>query len=191
LPSPRPTRRPRPRSPALHHHHPQATLLFKLGALTLKTASKPLAARFEAYVLGHPVLRARVVAAAQWAHRLEIGINRGAEGKTGRVFVGAMSEEAALQLASKAVSEGFVYTVAIGLLVVETNRRSKEDGAKKAAAEAERRAAEELHLRHVAAEETLAEGQAGLAEVLRRVEQRVDALEAALASGSAAAARRR
>ena len=38
-------------------------------------------------------------------------ITRGAEGRTGRAFVGDMSEEKAVQLASKVASEGFVYSV--------------------------------------------------------------------------------
>ena len=42
-----------------------ATLLFKVGSLTLKTLSKPLAAKFEGYVMQHPVLRGRVVNLAQ------------------------------------------------------------------------------------------------------------------------------
>ncbi len=47
----------------------------------------------------------------QWLHRLEVGITRGAEGKTGRAFVGDMSEEKAMELASKVASEGFLYGV--------------------------------------------------------------------------------
>lgn len=153
-----------------------ATLLVKVFALTLKTVAKPLANRFEAYVMGHPRFRqsivnfAQVTAQAQacgtqlrpatrtqhqqesllgycllvlcesfgtclllWPnlllpttrpnrlfpapclqrlHRLEVTINRGAEGKAGgRVFVGDMTEEKAVQLASKVASEGFVYFV--------------------------------------------------------------------------------
>jgi hypothetical protein len=42
-----------------------ATLLFKVLTLTLKTASKPLAAQFERYVMNHPVLRQRVITLAQ------------------------------------------------------------------------------------------------------------------------------
>jgi hypothetical protein len=42
---------------------------------------------------------------------MDVRVTRGAEGKGGRVFVGDMSEEKALQLASKVVSEGFVYGV--------------------------------------------------------------------------------
>jgi hypothetical protein len=40
-------------------------MLFKVFALTLKTAAKPLASRFEGYVMGHPQLRQRVINLAQ------------------------------------------------------------------------------------------------------------------------------
>ena len=47
----------------------------------------------------------------QWIHRQDVLINRGAEGKTGKAFVASMTEEKAMQLASKVVSEGFLYGV--------------------------------------------------------------------------------
>ncbi len=50
-------------------------------------------------------------AAAQYLHRIEVAINRGAEGKTGRYFVADISEEKALALSSKFVSETFLFSV--------------------------------------------------------------------------------
>lgn len=47
----------------------------------------------------------------QRLHRLEVVISRGAEGKTGKAFVGDMTEEKSLELASKLASEGFVFGV--------------------------------------------------------------------------------
>lgn len=61
--------------------------------------------------LRHLCLPDSLVSHPQWLHRLEVGITRGAEGKTGRAFVGDMSEEKAVELASKVVSEGFLYSV--------------------------------------------------------------------------------
>lgn len=56
------------------------------------------------------------IAVQKW-HKVEVGISRAAEGKVGKFFVGDMSDEHALQLASKVVSEGFVFGVSnIGLL---------------------------------------------------------------------------
>ena len=42
-----------------------AAFLFKVFTLTLRTAAKPLANRFQAFVLSHPTLRPRVVKLAQ------------------------------------------------------------------------------------------------------------------------------
>lgn len=42
---------------------------------------------------------------------METRVTRHAEGKTGKVFVGELSDENALDLAGKIVSEAFVYTV--------------------------------------------------------------------------------
>lgn len=50
-------------------------------------------------------------------HKIEVGISRSAEGKIGKFFVGDMSDEHALQLASKVVSEGFVFGVSGELLM--------------------------------------------------------------------------
>lgn len=49
----------------------------------------------------------------QFVHRWDVSLTRSAEGKSGKVFVGDMSEEKAVQLASKVVSEGFVYGVSL------------------------------------------------------------------------------
>lgn len=49
----------------------------------------------------------------QKLHRLEVRVSRGAEGASGRAFVGELTEEKALELAGKVVSEGFVYTVSL------------------------------------------------------------------------------
>ncbi len=40
-------------------------LVFKVGTLFIKTASKPLAGRFQKWVLGHPTYRQRVIDLAQ------------------------------------------------------------------------------------------------------------------------------
>ncbi len=57
----------------------------------------------------------------QVVHRWEVYITRGAEGKTGKAFVGNMTEEKSVELASKIASEGFVFAVRLwevaGLLV--------------------------------------------------------------------------
>lgn len=44
-------------------------------------------------------------------HKAEITITRMSEGKTNKLFVGSMSDDRALELASKIVSEGFIFSV--------------------------------------------------------------------------------
>jgi len=51
-------------------------------------------------------------------HRFDVSLTRSAEGKSGKAFVGDMSEEKAVQLASKVVSEGFVYGVSLALFII-------------------------------------------------------------------------
>ena len=53
----------------------------------------------------------QVIRLAQYLHRADVAITRGAEGKSGRVFVGDISEEHAVELASKFVSESFIFAV--------------------------------------------------------------------------------
>ena len=50
----------------------------------------------------------------QWMHRTEVYITRGAEGRTGKYIVGNMSEDRALELSAKVVSEAFVFSVSFG-----------------------------------------------------------------------------
>jgi hypothetical protein len=40
-------------------------------------------------------------------------VSRGAEGSSGRAFVGELTEDKAVELAGKVVSEGFIYTVSL------------------------------------------------------------------------------
>ena len=59
---------------------------------------------------------------AQAVHRFETRVTRSAEGKTGRVFVGDLSDENAMDLAGKLVSEFFVYTVCDALSLLNLMR---------------------------------------------------------------------
>lgn len=158
-----------------------ATLLFKVFALTLKTASKPLAGLFESVVMNHPVARQRIIRVAQWLHRLEVGINRGAEGKAGKVFVAEMTEERAVQLASKVASEGFVYAVGVAIVVMEIDRKRKDDAKKRAKELEEQQHVDGLHNQHLRAEKELRQQQAELQEMLGRMEERMIRMEQRLA----------
>eukprot|EP01023_Acetabularia_acetabulum_P018499 TRINITY_DN19335_c0_g1_i4.p2 TRINITY_DN19335_c0_g1~~TRINITY_DN19335_c0_g1_i4.p2 ORF type:complete len:184 (-),score=23.26 TRINITY_DN19335_c0_g1_i4:163-666(-) len=114
-----------------------ATLMFKVFTLSVKTIAKPLSSRFNNYVLTHPTFRGTVINVAQRLHRLEVAISRGAEGKTGKVFVADIKEEKAVELASKVVSEGFIFTIGVILLAWEYQRSRQK--------ELDKRLKEELH----------------------------------------------
>ncbi|EFN57171.1 hypothetical protein CHLNCDRAFT_143552 [Chlorella variabilis] len=170
-----------------------AAMIFKVALLTLKTAAKPLATRFEKVVMSHPVWRTRVIDIAQASHlrgrglqrihRMEVGITRGAEGRTGKAFVASMTEEKAMELASKVVSEGFLYGMGVVLLGVELHRKNKEDAVKKEKEAAERQAIRDLHERHLRAEkasccmEDLREELRTIAKQLHGVDERLQFME--------------
>lgn len=62
----------------------------------------------------------------QFMHRIEVFITRGAEGRGGKVFVGDMTEDKSIELASKLVSEGFVFSVSgLGALVCEPPQQGR------------------------------------------------------------------
>lgn len=154
-----------------------AAMIFKVALLTLKTAAKPLATRFEKVVMSHPVWRTRVIDIAQRIHRMEVGITRGAEGRTGKAFVASMTEEKAMELASKVVSEGFLYGMGVVLLGVELHRKNKEDAVKKEKEAAERQAIRDLHERHLRAEKDLREELRTIAKQLHGVDERLQFME--------------
>lgn len=159
-----------------------AAFVFKVFTLTLRTAAKPLALRFQQFVLTHPTLRPRVVKLAQAVHKFETRVTRHAEGKTGKVFVGELSDENALDLAGKIVSEAFVYTVAVAVVAFEYNRQSKKDGEKARKESAYRNEAESRYREQLEAqrrhEERLAALERRLEAVAGRWEQQLAEQEA-------------
>lgn len=157
-----------------------AAVLFKVALLTLKTAAKPLAKQFEKLVMSHPVMRKQVIGVAQRLHRLDVGINRGAEGKGGRVFVADMTEDKAVELASKVVSEGFLYGMGVVLVVVELNRKNKDDIVKKEKEAAEKQEIKELHERHLSTEKEIREQMRTLAKQLHQFDERLQYMEQAM-----------
>mmetsp|Transcript_31258 Transcript_31258/g.79716 ORF Transcript_31258/g.79716 Transcript_31258/m.79716 type:complete len:188 (-) Transcript_31258:359-922(-) len=151
-----------------------AAIFIKVGALALKTLAKPLSNRFQAYVMSHPQARQKAITAAQWTHRLEVLITRGAEGKGGKVFVGDMTEEKSLELASKLVSEGFVFFVGMVIVMFEYQRQARKDDTKKRAEHMER---QRIMENARAERERLARENREQTELIERLIFRVDKLE--------------
>ena len=130
-----------------------AALLVKVGSVLLKQLAKPLSSQFQAYIMSHPVSRNHAINASQvsnmspvnaWLaltmpstppsqtlHQIEVWLTRSADGKTGKAFIGKMSEEKSIELASKFVSEGFVFAVGVAIVAFEYVRQGRKETAKK------------------------------------------------------------
>ncbi|CAK0783163.1 hypothetical protein CVIRNUC_006362 [Coccomyxa viridis] len=147
-----------------------AAFLFKVFTLTIRTIAKPLSRRVEAYVLDHPTLRQPVVNLAQTLHRFEVRVNRGAEGKSAKVFVGQLSEENALELAGKVISESFLWLTASGVIFWEYERQRGKDLARAAKEKAFQEANDEDKRR-------LENRELEMAEQLRDIKERYVSLE--------------
>ncbi|KAL6777729.1 hypothetical protein ACKKBG_A15410 [Auxenochlorella protothecoides x Auxenochlorella symbiontica] len=154
-----------------------ATLVFKLFSLTLKTVSKPLANRLNGALLTHPVVRQRLVKVANFMHRVEVRITRGAEGRTGKAFIADMDEEHAMEVISKFITETFLYSTAVLLLLLEQQRKANEDEVKQAKTIADRARVDALHEWHLGAEKRLSDVTTDLQLAMKSMEERLETLE--------------
>eukprot|EP00879_Flechtneria_rotunda_P011126 GHRR01011623.1.p2 GENE.GHRR01011623.1~~GHRR01011623.1.p2 ORF type:complete len:129 (+),score=31.06 GHRR01011623.1:696-1082(+) len=67
---------------------------------------------------------------AHWlkrVHGFEVMVTRKAEGKTGKAFVGNMTEEKAVELASRIASESFLFMVGSLLIFLEYDRNRRKE----------------------------------------------------------------
>mmetsp|Transcript_5498 Transcript_5498/g.9523 ORF Transcript_5498/g.9523 Transcript_5498/m.9523 type:complete len:190 (+) Transcript_5498:243-812(+) len=151
-----------------------AAIFVKVFVLAIKTIAKPVASRFEHYVMSRPESRQRAINAAQYAHAIEIWITRGAEGRTGKAFIGDMSEEKSIAYASKLVSEGFVFAVGAALVLLEYQRGARNDAAKKIKEKTKR---EQLQLETEREQQRLQEENEQQTRLIQRLLERVDNLE--------------
>lgn len=154
-----------------------AALVFKVGALALKTLAKPLGDRFKNWVMTHPQYRQAVLRTAQRIHGFEVMVTRKAEGKEGKAFIGSMTEEKSVELASKIASESFLFAVGSLIIFLEYDRSRRKEVQKQQKEAAERqgiieRAREER--------ERLLEENKLQEQMLVQLVQRLDDVEAAL-----------
>lgn len=129
-----------------------AALVLKFFTLGLKTAAKPLAKRFEAYVMGHDKFRQVVLRVAQRLHRWEVNrsvelTEAAAKGEGRRVFVGELADGNAIQLASTIVSEGFIFTVGASIVIFEYERVRRKEVEKKVKEESFHKLVDDMHER--------------------------------------------
>lgn len=118
--------------------------LFKLGALALKTACKPIASRLKKEASVHPRFRQFIVNFAQANHRFTTQIQRRIYGHRTDVEIRPLNEEKAVQAAADLIGEVFVFTVAGAAVIYEVQRSAKSEARKE---EARRQEMEEMRKR--------------------------------------------
>ena len=107
--------------------------LVKLASLAVKTASKPLANRIKSQLKESPVWQGRALSFMQWYHRTSINAQRSMAGYSDDKEVKPMSETRAVSEFADMVGEGFVFGVALALVIWENSRKaSSDDKARKA-----------------------------------------------------------
>lgn len=95
--------------------------------------------------MGHPSLRHRAISLAQKLHKIDVWLDRRgvAASERKKVFVATMTDDTAIKLASKFVSESFIYMVGTAVLGYEYHLSSIGNAAKTQQAMIERRALDE------------------------------------------------
>lgn len=122
---------------------------------------------------------------------MDVWISRRAVGKEGRVFVGDMTEEKAVSLASRLISEGFIYSTAVSMVLWEGLKKADDDRKKAAKSHQEKLELQALLRHHDQVEGELLRGQVELTKVLARVEDRVQHLEKIVSEHEAQKIKRR
>ncbi|KAL9267567.1 OPA3-like protein [Drosera capensis] len=104
--------------------------LVKLGALALKSFSKPIANRLKKEAGVHPKFRNFIVGIAQANHRLTTNVQRRIYGHATDVEIRPLNEEKAVKAASELIGELFIFTVAGIALLFEWQRSSTKEARK-------------------------------------------------------------
>lgn len=154
-------------------------MVLKFFTLGLKTAAKPLAKRFEAYVMGHDKFRQVVLRVAQRLHRWEVNrsvelTEAAAKGEGRRVFVGELADGNAIQLASTIVSEGFIFTVGASIVIFEYERVRRKEVEKKVKEESFHKLVDDMHERE---RQDLQQQSQRQTELIEAMAKRIDDLE--------------
>ncbi|XP_022715820.1 OPA3-like protein [Durio zibethinus] len=101
--------------------------LLKLGALTLKAVSKPVANMLKRQAGYAPKFRQFMISIAQANHRITTKIQRRIYGHATDVKIRPLDEEKAVQAAVDLIVELFVFTVAGAALIFEVQRSSRSE----------------------------------------------------------------
>ncbi|EGC31450.1 hypothetical protein DICPUDRAFT_11174, partial [Dictyostelium purpureum] len=99
--------------------------MLKLGSLFIKSLAKPFSKQIKAAASKSPAFHDRVVRMARVWHKLEIRLSRFTGDNSRRVT--ELNVNAAIDLGTEMVSEAFLLSVAMGLLVYENSRSAEKD----------------------------------------------------------------
>lgn len=102
----------------------------KLGALALKTLSKPIASRIKHQASLHPKFRQLIINLAQANHRFTTTMQRRVYGHATNVEIRPLNEEKAVQAAVDLLGELFVFSVAGAAVIFEVQRSSRSEAKK-------------------------------------------------------------
>eukprot|EP00699_Malawimonas_sp_californiana_P002192 EC716761.1.p1 GENE.EC716761.1~~EC716761.1.p1 ORF type:complete len:197 (+),score=7.12 EC716761.1:101-691(+) len=105
--------------------------LIKVGALFVKQAVKPVAAAIKEYAKNNPRFRGGSIAFAQWWHRMEVSIQVRMMGHEPRA-IKQLEETKAVQVAADLLAEAFVFSVGMGVLLLEWRHSKAKEEAKAA-----------------------------------------------------------
>ncbi|KAM9976911.1 hypothetical protein ACTFIR_010760 [Dictyostelium discoideum] len=105
--------------------------LLKVGSLLIKSLAKPLSKQIKIRASKSPIFHDRVVRGARLWHKFDLKLTK-FNGDTTRKPVD-LNVNAAIDLGTEIVSEAFLLSVAIGLLLYETSRSSEKDKKKEEA----------------------------------------------------------
>ncbi|XP_057829141.1 OPA3-like protein isoform X2 [Cryptomeria japonica] len=84
--------------------------LAKLGALLIKTLSKPIASRLKVQAARHPRFRSLIINVAQTNHKFSTNLQRRIYGHSTDVAVHPLNEEKAVQAATDLLGELFIFS---------------------------------------------------------------------------------
>lgn len=113
----------------------------KLGALLVRTLSKPLATAVKARAKNHPNFRTTIMNFAQGYHKFNVTIQRRLYGMDVRDYVKPLNEEKAVETAAELVGELIIFGVGTAVVIAEVSRSAISDSRKE---EARRRQLEDL-----------------------------------------------
>ncbi|VDB84540.1 unnamed protein product [Peniophora sp. CBMAI 1063] len=98
----------------------------KIGTLLIRTLAKPISNQIKAQVKNHERFRKMCVSLAQTMHRSEIRLRTKLLGEPAR-NVRPLSEAKAIDNGANFLAEGFLFSVAAGLIVAESWRSSRSE----------------------------------------------------------------